>query len=110
MKEHEHIAFSRKPENKQDIRAGHSGEKKSVSVHHKIGLSPEKYDEFVKHPLRDHEFLKGKETAKAKHGAERGAHEVSAPDRPKLYVDPQGYSYGRYVGIKEHEHPYWNKK
>lgn len=111
MKEHENIGFVRKPHNKEYLHGYSRGaEKEKTSIAHKIKVSPHEYDEFVKAPLMSQPFLKGHETAAPKNGAERGAHEVSAKDRPKLYVDPQGYDYGRYVGMKEHEHPYWSKK
>lgn len=85
-----------------------------------VRLSAEEYQDFTDTLLTDREWLTGKgghdstadlpsvdsfwqyseEQQKVwKEHAYRLVLAVSAPDRATIYVDPQGYTYARYVGI-----------
>ena len=93
------INFSRKPESIKEVKAI---AQTSISRHKAVvaetkELTTAEYDIFIRNFLRDHDWLKGKGGFKNNICQ---AIEVTAPERDTLYVDPSGYSYASYVGIK----------
>jgi hypothetical protein len=61
-------------------------------------LSAIEYDSFLSSPLGRRSWLKGR-GGWDKNGVRR-AIALKCPGRITLYVDPSGYDYGRYVGVK----------
>jgi len=93
------INFARKPEGIKEVQAiaqTSIGRHQTVVAETKE-LTTLEYDIFISNFLRDRDWLKGKGGFK---NDICQAIEVTAPERDTLYVDPSGYSYARYVGIK----------
>jgi hypothetical protein len=63
-----------------------------------VALSAIEYDSFLSSPLGRRSWLKGR-GGWDKNGVRR-AIALKCPGRITLYVDPSGYDYGRYVGVK----------
>ena len=84
------VMFTRKPSNLEDLNLIKS------EVTETIELSQIEYDHFAKNMLSDYAWLNGKG------GYINGICQVvkvTSPDRVPLYVNPEGSSYGRYIGI-----------
>jgi hypothetical protein len=85
-----------------------------------VRMSKEEYAEFCNSLMTDRDWLAGKGGTDTTANLPRVEHwwqytgeqqkefrmhayrlvlSVSAPDRPTIYIDPQGYQYARYVGI-----------
>jgi len=85
------LPFARKPENLSAL--GGEGLHRVWVTETRV-LSPQAFDEFANHLLKSRDWLAGKG------GGAGDAYfcvEVCAPDRPYLYVNPEGSDYGRYV-------------
>jgi hypothetical protein len=67
-------------------------------VTEELALSAIEYDSFLSSPLGRRSWLKGR-GGWDKNGVRR-AIALKCPGRITLYVDPSGYDYGRYVGVK----------
>jgi hypothetical protein len=67
-------------------------------VTEELALSAIEYDSFLSFPLGRRSWLKGR-GGWDKNGVRR-AIALKCPGRITLYVDPSGYDYGRYVGVK----------
>ena len=85
------LPFARKPCDLSDLGGG---ENYTVYITETRTLTPAEFDEFAKHLLRPREWLTGK-GGYFREG--RLCVAVTAPERPWLFVDPSGESYGRYV-------------
>lgn len=89
----------RKPSDLEDVlvltkKYGYLSEE--VRIVEKIKLTPEQYEDVCNNPLNDYPFLEGKG------GYEDNMHcviELSCGRKKKLYVDPSGTSYCRYMGV-----------
>ena len=71
-----------------------------VRITETIELTAREYDAFTNGFLKDRSWLAGKG------GVMNGftkAIAVTAPERTTLYVNPEGYSYARYIGISLNE-------
>lgn len=93
------IRFARKPESLAEVRAASTSTAyrfERAHVAETIALTEAEYDDFTKNLLKDCSWLDGK-------GGERNgliqAVAVTAPERETLYINPEGYSYARYVGV-----------
>lgn len=100
MSEHILIRFARKPESIAEVRAAATSTAyrfERVSIAETIELTEAEYDNFARLMYKNWDWLDGK-------GGERDgliqAIAVTAPERPTLYVNPEGYSYARYVGMQ----------
>jgi hypothetical protein len=60
-------------------------------------MTAAEYDRFVANPLKSYDWLMGKGGMEENM---RRAIAITAPDRRTLYIDPSGYSYGRYIGME----------
>ena len=72
-----------------------------VEVGHQIKMTAEEYDKLTDNLLADNPHIAGM-GGSYDDGTVRVA-EVTAPDRQRLHIDPEGYNYPRYVGIPESE-------
>ena len=68
-----------------------------VEITETINLTQEQYCDIQKYPLRDYDFLEGKGVYK---DDLQTVIELTCQGKQTLYVDPSGYSYCRYLGIK----------
>jgi hypothetical protein len=85
------LPFSRKP--------AHLGEVDGlgsyvVYITETVTLTPEAFDAFASNLLASRDWLRGKG---GYYGRGRLCVEVLAPERPRLFVDPSGGDYARYV-------------
>lgn len=85
-------------------RHGYDGGTCEVKVIETKELTPADYDSFSSNFMMAWPWLEGKGGASMKRSGEtvEEIHHcvaVTAPDRETLYVNPQGHSYARYVGI-----------
>lgn len=93
------IRFARKPECLAEvIAAAHSSayHLERVAIAETVSLTTTEYDAFTRSFLKDRSWLAGKG------GCINGniqAVAVTAPERSTLYINPEGFSYARYVGI-----------
>lgn len=55
------------------------------------------YDDFTRTFLADRDWLAGKGGT---HNGMWNVVEIVAPERTTLYVNPEGYAYARYVGMR----------
>ena len=75
-----------------------------VRIGHQIRLTTEEYDKMTDDLLASNPHIAGLGgTEGPNENGEYITHvaEVTAPDRQRLHIDPEGYSYLRYVGIPE---------
>jgi hypothetical protein len=86
------LAFTRKPRDLGEL-SGSDGTQ-VVYVTETREMSPAEFDAFGRDLLRSRPWLAGKG---GYYGKGRLCIEVCAPDRPRLYVDPSGGDYARYV-------------
>lgn len=92
--------FVRKPSDFEEVLSmtvSHLKYAEQVKITETIELSEEQYNEVCKYPLRDYDFLTGKD------GYDddwRTVVELTCNGKQTLYVDPSGSSYCRYLGIK----------
>ena len=94
------VRFARKARNVIDVRRAIANETGGVrvAIAWTKQLSSLDYDEFCETLLHDRVWLyipDSIETLSVRHVIA-----VCAPDRPTLYVDPSGYYYARYVGLR----------
>jgi hypothetical protein len=75
-----------------------AGVPRPTIVTEELALSAIEYDSFLSSPLGRRSWLKGR-GGWDKNGVRR-AIALKCPGRITLYVDPSGYDYGRYVGVK----------
>ncbi len=93
------IRFARKPECLAEIKAAATSPAyhfERVQVTETITLSAQEYDGFTRSLLKDRSWLAGKG------GTINGltqAIAITAPERETLYINPEGYSYARYIGM-----------
>ncbi len=97
------IRFARKPESLAEVKAAAQSSAyhfERVHVAETIALTTAEYDDFTRNLLKDRSWLAGKG------GGMNGSIQavaVTAPERTTLYVNPEGFSYARYVGINPNE-------
>ncbi len=100
------VRFARKPCDLNEVKASlRSSEVRTYEceIEETAELSTEEYDAFTRLMYKNCHWLEGRGGFKKD---VRQVVAVSAPERETLYVDPSGYSYARYVGIKaEGEQP-----
>jgi hypothetical protein len=87
------LPFARKPMNLADFNCGTP---QRVLVHAHKELTAEEFDAFARNLLKTTHWIQSSVWG----GNIAGAHTcimVSAPNRPILFVDTQGYDYARYV-------------
>lgn len=85
------LPFARKPTNLGDL---DSGEWHKVYITDTLALSTAEFDAFASNLMQSRDWLRGKG------GGTGDAYfcvEVTAPDRPVLYVNPEGGDYARYA-------------
>lgn len=93
------IRFARKPECLAEVKAAAHSDAyhlERVAIAESITLTTTEYDVFTRRFLKDCSWLAGKG------GGMNGSIQavaVTAPERTTLYVNPEGYSYARYVGV-----------
>ena len=100
-REHGHAAkpvaqFARKPHDHHDLETFTSPAQYTVVEHR--AMSTAEYDAFASDFYAAREWLKGK-GGYSDSGAVK-AIEVTAPERPTLLVNPEGYDYAKYVAHK----------
>jgi hypothetical protein len=91
----------RKPASRAEVESGTrpgAGVPRPTIVTEELALSAIEYDSFLSFPLGRRSWLKGR-GGWDKNGVRR-AIALKCPGRITLYVDPSGYDYGRYVGVK----------
>lgn len=74
-------------------------EAEEVVIIETVELAPQAYQELTDHPLRDHEFLKGK--GGYNDNGQRTAVAIKCKGKQTLLADPSGSAYCRYLGIME---------
>ncbi len=87
------LAFTRKPNNLSEL----SGtDQKKIYITESRTLTTDEFDNFASNFLTSCDWLRGKGCA-----TNDGflCVEVTAPGRPSLYVNPEGYDYARYVAL-----------
>ncbi len=89
------LVFSRKPANLDEV-TGRGDKADCVYVMKQVILSAGHFDAFTCQLLARCDWLRG---LGGYHADGRLCVEVTAPERPLLYVDPQGYDYARAVAI-----------
>lgn len=76
--------------------ASFGGQPVEIKVTDRRQMTAEEYDNFIRSMMDDRDWLAGR-------GGQLGSKtlviEVTAPDRKTLYIDPEGSSYARCVGI-----------
>ena len=85
------LPFARKPVNLDEV-GGH-GQTKVIVTETRV-MTPAEFDVFARSLMASRDWLAGKG------GGLEGGYlcvEVTAPDRPYLYVNPEGSDYARYV-------------
>ncbi len=94
------VRFASKPLHIGDVKAAQENETlraEAIKIIETTELSTAEYDAFIQSFLSDRNWCVGKG------GCANGrvqVIEVTAPDRQPLYINPEGYSYARYVGFK----------
>lgn len=94
------VRFVRKPDSINEVKAAlRSSEGRAYECQIEITaeLSAEEYDAFTRLMYKNCDWLDGRGGFKNEF---RQVVAVTAPERETLYVDPSGYSYARYVGLK----------
>lgn len=94
------VRYARKPTDLDEVKASAAdrhGYAFETAITETIALSAAEYDAFTRSFLKDYAWLTGKG------GVINKIHQavaVTAAERPTLYVNPEGSSYGRYVGME----------
>jgi hypothetical protein len=94
------VRYARKPCDLDEVKSAakdRSGYAFETATTDTVTLTTSEYDAFTRNFMRDYAWLAGKG------GVVNRIHQavaVTAPDRPTLYVNPEGSSYGRYVGLE----------
>lgn len=92
------VGYTRKPSCISDVKESPLGlDPLETAVVETKAMSAEEYDAFTQDFFASHEWLDGKG------GSINGvmqAIEITAPERESLYINPEGHSYARYVGIR----------
>lgn len=94
------VRYARKPTDLDEVKSSakdRSGYAFETAITETVTLSSEEYDAFTRSFLKDYAWLTGKG------GVVNKIHQavaVTAPERLTLYVNPEGSSYGRYVGLE----------
>jgi len=98
------VRYARKPTDLDEVKSAandRSGYAFETAITETVTLSHAEYDAFTRSFLKDYAWLTGKG------GVVNKIHQavaVTAPERPTLYVNPEGSSYGRYVGMEVPPH------
>lgn len=96
------IFFVRKPENLSDLKSifakRESHEYEIGKVTEAVTFTEKEYDDFTSDFFVKRDFLSGKGGAD-KNGVCQMI-KIIAPDRETLFVNPEGYDYARYVGMR----------
>lgn len=87
------LPFARKPPSLTDMATSDAC---TIYVTDTVSLTPEAFDAFAANLLASYEWLRGKG---GYYRDGRLCVEVCAPGRPRLYVDPSGGDYARYVAV-----------
>lgn len=93
------IKFARKPYDLESMRAAvrcTSTERRASVVVEAREMTAEEYDHFTRNFMRNHPWLDGKGGSL---GGRLQVIAVTAPERDTIYINPEGYSYARYVGL-----------
>lgn len=77
----------------------HLNDMEEVVITETVELDPQAYQELTDHPLRDHEFLKGK--GGYNDDGQRTAVAITCKGKQTLIAEPSGSAYCRYLGIME---------
>lgn len=91
--------FFRKPMSLNEIESGafnDEGEMGEARITAMVVLTAQDYDDFTSNFSLARPWLDGKGGSK---NLIRQVVKVTAPDREDLFIDPEGYSYARYVGF-----------
>ncbi|MBX9725731.1 MAG: hypothetical protein K2X09_00575 [Rickettsiales bacterium] len=94
------VRYARKPTDLDEVKSSakdRSGYAYDTAITETVALTTSEYDAFTRSFLRDYAWLTGKG------GVVNKIHQavaVTAPERLTLYVNPEGSSYGRYVGLE----------
>ena len=92
------VKLARKPSDLSEVKnldIDHPNEE--VKISETIELSEKDYNDFIKHPLRDYDYLKGK--GGYDDDGNRTAVAIRSKGKQTLVVDPSGSTYARYMGI-----------
>ncbi len=91
------VGYARKPSCISDVKESSFGlDPLDTMIVETKAMSAEEYDDFAQDFYASRDWLDGKG------GSRNGiikAIEITAPEREPLYVNPEGHSYARYVGI-----------
>jgi hypothetical protein len=87
------LPFARKPPTLAEMAGSDAC---TIYVTDTVSLTPEAFDAFGANLLASHDWLRGKG---GYYREGRLCVEVCAPGRPRLYVDPSGGDYARYVAV-----------
>jgi hypothetical protein len=87
------LPFVRKP---PSLREMATSDDCTIYVTDTVRLTPEAFDAFAANLLASHDWLRGRG---GYYREGRLCLEVCAPGRPRLYVDPSGGDYARYVAV-----------
>jgi hypothetical protein len=88
------LPMARKPADLSELSV-YTGRPQKIYITETVLLSAQEFDVFSNRLLVSRDWLKGKGGATADAVF---CVEVTAPDRPFLYVNPEGSDYARYVG------------
>jgi len=92
------VGYARKPVNINDVKENPFGlDPLETAVVETKTMSAEEYDAFTQDFFVSREWLDGKG------GSRNGiiqAIKITAPEREPIYVNPEGHSYARYVGLR----------
>lgn len=91
--------FFRKPMSLKEIESGtfnDEGQLEEAKITEQVILTAQGYDDFTSNFMLGRPWLDGKGGFKNKI---RQVIRVTAPEREDLFIDPEGYSYARYVGF-----------
>jgi len=87
------LPFARKPQSLAEMATSDAC---TIYVTDKVSLTPDAFDAFGSNLLASRDWLRGKG---GYYRDGRLCVEVCAPGRPRLYVDPSGGDYARYVAV-----------
>jgi hypothetical protein len=92
------VGYARKPSCINDVKESSFGlDPLETTVVETKAMSTEEYDAFAQDFYASRDWLDGK--GGSRNGVMQ-AIEITAPEREPLYVNPEGHSYARYVGIR----------